>query len=433
MRRLLVGGAFVGAVALSGCGDLLGFGGDGGPQGLRDVAPAAGTEAVSVLATPTLQFSQKVNASTVAEGIQLRGAGRLVQTEVTLVTEKTVRLIPTDPLDFGTTYEVTVTLDLLSRSGKSLAEPESWEFTTEGLPPPAVHEDSLLLHLENLAADSMRGRGSGTDDELRAARYLEGRYLAYGLQPAPGGMIQPFQATSFTWGVDLESRNVLAVLPGSGSLAEEWVVVGAHYDHVGVQVHGGGNPATFNGADDNASGTVLILEMARVLRLFIDAGGMGDRDRRSVLFAAFGAEEPGLLGSCHYVRNEPAVPLFRTKVMMNFDMVGRLRDNQPLVFGEETSEEWAALMTNANAPGLNLVPWESCQWCSDHGCFWEEGIPFLWPYTKSHPEYHTPEDDVELLNIPGMAMIGDWSLRVLNRVLVMPDAPAYDLGSRQTS
>ena len=96
---------------------MLGFGGEGGPPEIREVSPVAGATVVSVLAVPTIQFSQPMDASTLAEGVQLRGAGRLVQTEPTLITQKTLQLTPTDPLDFGTTYEVIVTTDLLSRSG----------------------------------------------------------------------------------------------------------------------------------------------------------------------------------------------------------------------------------------------------------------------------------------------------------------------------
>ena len=97
----------------------------------------------------------------------------------------------------------------------------------------------------------------------------------------------------------LSSRNVLAEVPGSGALADEWLVVGAHYDHIGYRDLEGEAQVPYNGADDNGSGTVLVLEMARLLQNYVDGDGMAGTDRRSVLFIAFGAEEEGLLGSCH--------------------------------------------------------------------------------------------------------------------------------------
>jgi hypothetical protein len=278
--------------------------------------------------------------------------------------------------------------------------------------------------VEALAHDSMRGRGSGTPDELRAAEYLRGRFMAYGLQEPPGGALQGFAALSRRSGLMLTSRNVLAAVEGSGALAQEWVVVGAHYDHIGFRdlVDEGQGPN--NGADDNASGTALILELARIFRGYLDAGGMGSRPRRSVLFAAFGAEEEGLLGSCTYVNGFPAVPLAKTRAMMNFDMVGRLRSNTLYLSGGETSWVWSPLVTNANEPILTLANSEaSCTGCTDHACFWQANIPFVGFFTGLHDEYHRPGDDVELIDFSGMGRIGVLAMRILNRLVVMPEGP----------
>jgi hypothetical protein len=327
-------------------------------------------------------------------------------------------------LDFGTTYRVEVSEELGFAGGAMFPQTESWEFTTEGRRPPVPSQDSLVHHLEALAHDSMRGRGSGSPDELRAAEYLRDRFLAYGLQEPPGGVIQGFQAYSRRLDSVLTSRNVLAAVPGSGSLAGEWVVVGAHYDHIGFRDLPTEELGPNNGADDNGSGTSLILEMARIFRAFADEGGFGARHRRSVLFAAFGAEEQGLLGSCYYVYGVPAVPISQIRAMMNFDMVGRLRDNTVRISGNETSWVWRDMVNNSNHPLLNLsISQTSCTGCTDHVCFWQAGIPFVGFFTGPHEQYHRPEDDVDLIVFPGMVRIGDLALRILNRLVVMPKAP----------
>jgi len=413
------------AVVLTACGDLLGSGGDGGPPGLLSVVPASGELNVSVLDPIVIRFSKPVDPASLSGTVGLWNGRRRVVVSPSLASrDRAVTLRPADPLDFGTEYRVVVSEALMFRGGSALPQEESWEFRTEGLAPPIPNQDSLLVHLQALAHDSMRGRGSGSVDELRAAEYLRDRFMAYGLQEAPGGAIQGFQAYSNRLDRDLTSQNVLAAVEGSGALAQEWVVVGAHYDHIGFRNLENEDDGPNNGADDNGSGTVLVLETARAFKDYVDAGGMGSRDRRSVLFAAFGAEEQGLLGSCSYVYASPAVPLAQTRAMMNFDMVGRLRSNTVYISGGETSWVWNPLVTNSNEPTLSLAISESsCTGCTDHVCFWQADIPFVGFFTGLHDEYHGPEDDVELIDFAGMGRIGELALRVLNRLVVMPVGP----------
>jgi hypothetical protein len=286
--------------------------------------------------------------------------------------------------------------------------------------------DSLMHHVEALAHDSMRGRGSGSVDELRAAEYLRERLLAYGLQTPAGGMIQDFDAVSRRGDTLLSSRNVLAVLPGSGRLGGQWVVVGAHYDHIGYRGLPDESQGPNNGADDNASGTAMVLEMARVFSGATGRGGKAPGPRRSILFAFWGAEEEGLLGSCHYVFEEPRVPLGRTGALMNFDMVGRLRDGTLVVSGGETSPVWHGMVLQANTPGLTIFrPQNSSPRNTDHACFWQVGIPWIGFFTGLHPEYHTPADDVELINFPGMMQIGELAMRILAELAVTARAPVF--------
>jgi hypothetical protein len=409
---------------VAGCADFLGFDGDA-RYSLESSVPEPGATSVSVLSPISLRFSAPVAVSTVHETITLRRGESLISGGLSLSDDQTVVFTPDDPLDFGTDFQVAVSETLLSRSGVPLPAPETWSFRTEGLPPPTPNQDSLEAHLRILAHDSMAGRGSGTVAEMRAAEYLRDRFIDYGLQPAPGGALQPFETINPRTSSVLNSQNVLAVVEGAGELAEEWVVVGAHYDHLGIRAPNGGIPTVYNGADDNGSGTVTILEMARLLQKYVDDDGMASKPRRSVLFAAFGAEEVGLLGSCYYVHEDPAVPLSMTKAMLNFDMVGRLRENTVYLSGFETSAAWSVLAINSNAPSLLLSPRQSCTGCTDHACFWQVGIPFMGFFTGTHAEYHRPGDDVETINFQGLGSIGELALRSLVRLLVMPQSPPF--------
>ncbi len=407
-----------------GCSDSVGFG--EGPLSLRSASPAAAAAGVSVLASVTIRFSVEVDAASLTEGVGLVAAGQAVMVERSLSDDRTLVVTPADPMDFGSEYRVVLTPSLTSRSGVPLDGTISWTFTTRGLPPPMPSQDSLLRHLGALAHDSMRGRLSGSVDELRAARYLEDRLLAYGLHAPAGGMIQSFDAISRRGDTLLSSQNVLAEVPGSGGLADEWLVVGAHYDHIGYRGLVDEAQGPDNGADDNASGTVLVLEMARLLEEYVELEGMAGTDRRSVLFIAFGAEEEGLLGSCHYVFEAPEVPLRRTRAMMNFDMVGRLRNDALVVSGQETAEAWTSMVANANAPEIFISrPVVSAPTGTDHACFWQAGIPWLGFFTGFHDEYHGPGDDVALINFPGLGRIGELGFRILTRLLVMPEPPAF--------
>lgn len=427
-KAILIG--IVSLLVAPGCENLLESGDGGGVPALKSTIPSDGATSASVLGPVAVEFSMPLDATSIEGSVILLSGERRVAISTKLANRnRTVVLVPTDPLDFGTRYRVEISGTLMFRGGAALGESGAWEFTTEGLPPPLLLSDSLYFHVEALAHDTMRGRGSGSQDELRAAEYLQERFLAYGLQEPPGGAIQSFQAFSHRDGTTLNSRNVLGVVEGSGSLVDEWVVVGAHFDHIGFRDLPSEDLGPNNGADDNASGTALVLEMARLFRGYVDSGGMGGRDRRSVLFAAFGGEEHGLLGSCHYVHGAPVGPVSSTAAMMNFDMVGRLRENTLFVSGGETSSTWAPLMYNSNELGLNLAISESsCTGCTDHVCFWQAGIPFVGFFTGRHPEYHTPEDDVALVDFPGVVRIGGVALRALSRLTVMPKAPTLAAG-----
>jgi hypothetical protein len=203
----------------------------------------------------------------------------------------------------------------------------------------------------------------------------------------------------------VEARNVAAKIPGADpTLADQVVIIGAHYDHLGFGDEGSLAPDSrmvHNGADDNASGTAAMMEAAARMM------AAPAPPSRTVLFLAFTGEEKGLWGSGHYVR-EPLLPLENTVAMINLDMVGRLRDNTLTVYGTGTAEEWPGLLESLNArktePFL-LSPIPDGFGPSDHSSFYGQSIPALHFFTNTHADYHRPQDDWHLINAPGLERV----------------------------
>ncbi len=222
-----------------------------------------------------------------------------------------------------------------------------------------------------------------------------------------------------------EIANVVALLPGSDpELAHEAVVVGAHVDHLGRGEFGTLAPDArgqiHNGADDNASGSAGLLAVARAL-------AAGSRPRRSIVFAAFTGEEMGLAGSSHYVEH-PALPMKDTVAMLNLDMVGRLDAGRLTVFGAETSPGFEPRVRDA-ARGLPLELGfaEGAFAPSDQTSFHAKGVPVLHFFTGTHPQYHTPEDDAELVNAEGIALVAELVARVTTDLANAPARPGVVL------
>ncbi len=213
--------------------------------------------------------------------------------------------------------------------------------------------------------------------------------------------------------VDRTAVNVIGLLPGADpTRAGEAVVIGAHYDHLGVV---GG--ALYPGADDNASGTAVVVGLARAF------AAAGPRER-ALVFALFGAEEIGLVGSGHYVR-QPAVPLARTVAMLNFDMVGRLGDAAVSVSGVESGQGLRDLAAEAGrALGTKITLHDSPFGPSDHNRFYDAGTPVLFFHTGGHGDYHRPGDTADKLDAAGMARVAALGARLVER-LAAEARPAY--------
>jgi len=239
-------------------------------------------------------------------------------------------------------------------------------------------------------------------------------------------------------------KNVIGVLEGSGPLAKETVVIGAHYDHVGYfgtvasalskpagfstpgGIGGAGFPlaqlwvsAIHHGADDNASGTVAVIELARMF------GTQKNRQGRRLVFIAFSAEETGLVGSFYYCR-KPVFPLRDTTTMVNMDMIGRLQDDKLLVGGLGTGKPFPAMIDKLNQKHrFNLMKETAGTAPTDNTGFYLKKIPVFWFFTGFHEQYHRPTDRLETINIAGLGRIVALIADVVTEVSTLPQRPVF--------
>ncbi|MFO0637094.1 MAG: M28 family peptidase [Nannocystaceae bacterium] len=221
--------------------------------------------------------------------------------------------------------------------------------------------------------------------------------------------------------VRLQTANVVGKLPGSGK-SDRVVVVGAHMDHLGFGTDASlapGVDAIHNGADDNASGVAVMLELCGA-----EAGRKAAARPFDVICIAFGAEEMGLLGSKHYVQSLPKPELARIAAMINFDMVGRLGPEGVVVAGAGTAKQWPELV-EANRGKLTVRTTDDGYGPSDHGSFYEAAIPVLHFFTGPHEDYHKPSDDIDRLNITGAAAVGGFALTILDALQRDALVPSY--------
>ncbi len=222
--------------------------------------------------------------------------------------------------------------------------------------------------------------------------------------------------------VQARVANIVGVLDGVGPLANETIVIGAHYDHIGYGEFGSrrrGVHEVHNGADDNASGTAAIMELARRF------GNRSPKPARRLVFIAFSAEEKGLIGSRYYIEH-PLFPLEDTVAMFNFDMIGQMRGDALHVYGARSADEFPALIDQAiDDAGLALKPVARIMANGDHFGFYQRGIPAFHFFTGLTEQYHTPDDDFETLNIKGVVRAIDYCERLLERVVELPARPSF--------
>ena len=306
-------------------------------------------------------------------------------------------------------------------------------------PTPVADADRLYRDIAYLADDRLEGRGTGTAGNDSAAAFIARRHASLGLRAlaidtgrsecrvasAPAScrtFLQRFRArgTEVTHAGHPDgvlTQNIVAMVPGSDpALRGQYVVIGAHFDHLGRSSAGTLDPdakdAIRNGADDNASGTAAVLELARIFA--------AHPARRSIIVASFSGEELGLLGSQWLVEHAP-VALDSISAMVNFDMVGRLRNDKLIVYGVSTATELSSIIASANvAPRLAISTVGDGFGPSDHSSFYAKGIPVLHFFTDLHDEYHRATDDIETINAPGTARVVAMAERVVRAIADRP-------------
>lgn len=280
----------------------------------------------------------------------------------------------------------------------------------------ALKQD-IKTDLVYLSSDYLEGRESGKQGARMAADYIAHRFAQIGLEP---------KGTDDTWFHEFEfkfypnphskdnaeSRNGRNVVGYLDNGAENTIIIGAHYDHLGMGVGGSlhaGEPAIHNGADDNASGVAAMLNLAARLK-------NGAAKNNNYLFIGFSAEELGLIGSKAYAA-DPTIDFGKVNYMLNMDMVGRLKEKKVLaVSGTGTSPAWKPVLDGIKLHGITIKSSESGIGPSDHTSFYLKDIPVLHFFTGQHGDYHKPSDDAHLINYKGIVEVANYIMAIIKEV-----------------
>ena len=299
----------------------------------------------------------------------------------------------------------------------------------------AQKQDDMRQTVEYLASQELQGRYPATEGDTLASEYIAGKLRGLKLKPIVREKKLKGFYHNFTYGKTEKrtTHNIIAVLPGKDKrLKNEYIVVGSHYDHLGWGGEGSGSRrpdtvAVHPGADDNASGDAVVLQLAEHFKKL--------RSPRSIIFAFFGAEEQGLVGSKFFLdwmkqddKQRINLPKDRKSIvaMVNLDMVGRMRDHAMSVSGTGTSSGFKAMVEDAaQQAGLHVTCIPDGYGPSDHASFVAAEIPVLFLTTGGHMEYHTPADMPSTLNYDGMQQTLDFTKDLVARLANMPEAPDY--------
>ncbi len=274
--------------------------------------------------------------------------------------------------------------------------------------PPVFSQKALMEHVEFLASPKLEGRGLGSEGLGSAARYIAERFQRMGLEPGgdTGGYFQKFTVERGPQGTPVETMNVIGVMRGAkAQWKDQSAILSAHYDHLGFgwpDVHKGDEGKAHHGADDNASGVSVMLELARALK----ASG---QPSRTLLFIAFSGEEAGLKGSAYYVEH-PRLPLDQIIGVINLDTVGRLGSDKIAVLGTGTATEWQHIFRGAGfVTGVDsrLIP-ESMQ-SSDQMSFIRKNVPAIQLFTTVGADYHRPTDTAEKIDAAGLVKVASFA------------------------
>ncbi|MDP4200309.1 MAG: M20/M25/M40 family metallo-hydrolase [Bacteroidota bacterium] len=288
----------------------------------------------------------------------------------------------------------------------------------------AITAHDVMERESILASDSLAGRRTGEPGAEKAARYISSEFQRIGLSHAgtSAEYEQPFDFSEHALDTSkhehTRAMNVIGLIRGTDPrLKDESVVIGAHYDHLGM-----GGPfaldtvhAIHYGADDNASGVTGLLEIAENLR----EGNI--KPKRDIIFIAFSGEEEGLFGSAYYTEH-PITPLTKVQAMLNMDMIGRMQDSTLILEGVGTSPVFRGLVDSLNAPAtLHLKYFQKGTGPSDHAKFYSKDVPVLFFFTGFHPDYHKATDTKEKINADGEVRVAKFVESILLDLANRPD------------
>lgn len=287
--------------------------------------------------------------------------------------------------------------------------------TAKAQPDPEI----LKRHIAYLSSDRMKGRGTGSKESEKAAKYIRKRFKKLNLSPkGTNGFYQEFTAKVRRVTVPDSIRKANNVIGYLDNGAANTIIVGAHYDHLGMGKQGS-SKAEFpegqihNGADDNASGVAGVLEVARYF------ARNGIKEPVNFLFIAFGAEELGLVGSRYFVNN-PTIPLENVHFMSNMDMIGRYNSERGVgIGGYGTSGAWPAIFENIPST-VKFFTDRAGSGGSDHASFYAKQIPVLFFHTGGHADYHMPTDDADKVDVNAQAGILSLQIALIERAMKLP-------------
>jgi Zn-dependent M28 family amino/carboxypeptidase len=285
-----------------------------------------------------------------------------------------------------------------------------------------INAKTFYKHDKYLSSDKLEGRFPGTKGNNDAAAYIRKYFKKYGLKAFDKNYEQFFrifvkEGINKVKSDTITTQNVVGYIEGSDpNLKNEFIVIGAHYDHWGWGGKGSGSKqkdavAIHNGADDNASGVSALLCIAE------EVSKLPVKPKRSIIFISFSGEEEGLIGSKYFVEHLP-IKKEAVKVMLNMDMVGRLNpEKQIYMGGAGTFPDGLELMKQLGKnSGLNPVIHAGDVGGSDHVSFYKSSISAVGFHTGGHPQYHTPEDDIDLINSNGGAFVARYIYNVLTAI-----------------
>jgi hypothetical protein len=298
-------------------------------------------------------------------------------------------------------------VDLRPENERGLPAPSVQVSAREALVdlPPAFSQARLMNHVEMLASSELEGRAPGGSGLEMAAEYLVEEFRKIGLEPGgdQGSFSQRFTLASGPDGAPVELRNIVGYLPAvRPELAQQSVIVSAHYDHLGLgwpDVHSGDEGTVHPGADDNASGVAVMLELAKTLA---ESG----KPARNIVFVGFSAEEAGRLGSQYFVENPTPFPAEGIRAVINLDTVGRLEDKPVSILGTGTADEWQHIFRGASyVTGVESKNVPGGAEGSDQWSFIDQGIPAVQIFTQAHEDYHRPGDTLDEIDGPGLVRV----------------------------